>query len=470
MADASSETEAAEKAKINAVRKAFMEANGKQETDSLPTQNTDCISYLNKALTNEAFFNAIVENKVTADIIDNVDTADEAKKLCKSHWNSATTDEAKKQITRILIDEVYDSSPYAVVDPPTLESAYPTVAANIGSVNELNEDALRYADVYSSIYEQDTYGRALYGTGEWEKFKSKRDEIRENWKKYHQFSLLALLFPGKAVEMKKAGLDIGVGVKGSVTNPSGQFRVDAGIALCMDIDLSIETLTSVAADLGVSAPAGKNMGELLKKIFENKKDCTVQGTDVQVQIGPIPLVFGFAVRSGINFDLGAFSPHLAFVGMCGGDAFVDVHYGRKFIVPYVNVDTGASGFATKEMFVGIANPEALKEDGTNITFEPWINLTPSAGVGKSCLSARVSFPITLGTEFKFAIKPKETVPIVFNKCAYTVKVEFMPYAEVKLWFVKFRLTITKKTITNNELVLYELPHGFYLPPDWRKRP
>lgn len=108
-------------------------------------------------------------------------------------------------------------------------------------------------------------------------------------------------------------------------------------------------------------------------------------------------------------------------------------------MPYVHVDTGSKGFASNEMFVGITNAEALTTEGTTITFEPWINLTPSAGVGKSVLSARVSLPITVGTEFKFAVKPSALVP-VFDRGAYTFRVEFMPYAEVNLKFIKFRTT------------------------------
>ena len=456
------------KAKVAAVKKAFMEANGKTESDPLPAKSADCIAYLNKALVSKSFYDAVVAARIGMSNIDDTASDADAQKVCTDQWASAATDADKKKLARIILDEVYDSSPDAIVEPPCLESAYPTVAANIGSVEELSQDAMRYNDVYPTLYDEDASGRALYTTNEWDKFAEKRKEIRENWKKYHQFTLLALLFPGKGVEMKKAGLDMGIGVKGSITNPSGQFRVDAGIALYMDFDLSAQTIASVASDIGISAPANKNLSEWLKKLFENKKNCKVEGTDVQVQIGPVPLVFGFAIRSGINFDLGNVSPHIAFVGMCGGDAYVDVHYGMKFILPYVHVDTGANGFATKEMFVGIQNAEAVSQEGTKITFEPWINLTPSAGVGKSFLSARVAFPITLGTEFNLAIKPQN---ITFDKCAFTVKVDFMPYAEVKWKIIKFRLTLTQKTIMNNELVMYDASKNppLLVPPEWRKR-
>ena len=465
------DSDATDKTKVKAVKRTFMEANGKTETDLLPTSSAECIAYLNKALVSKSFYDAVVAARIGTENIDDTTSDADAQKVCTEQWASAATDADKKKLARIVLDEVYDSSPDAIVEPPCLENAYPTVAANIGSVEELSQDAMRYNDVYPTLYDEDSSGRALYSTNQWDEFAKKRSEIRENWKKYRQFTLLALLFPGKGVEMKKAGLDMGVGIKGSITNPSGQFRVDAGIALCMDFDLTVETIASVAADLGISAPANKNLSGWLQELFKEKKNCKVEGTDIQVQLGPVPLVFGFAIRSGINFDFGNMNPHVAFVGMCGGDAYVDVHYGMKFIVPYVHVDTGSKGFSSKEMFIGVQNVEALKEEGTDIKFEPWINLTPSAGVGKSFLSARVALPITLGTEFTLNFKPKATVPITFKKCAFTIRVDFTPYAEVKWKIIKFRLTLTKKTIMNNELVLYDASKNppLLVPPEWRER-
>lgn len=459
-----------ELAKNESVKKALLAANGKTASEVLPVTSAECISLLNKALPEDAFFMAVVDARVTKENVDNTSSDEEAKQHCKTQWNNAANNQTKKvQYARVMIDELYDESPDAVAESPTLETAYPTVAANIGSVSELNQAALRYADVYTSTCDEDGSGRKLYTTNEWAAFEKKRQEMRNNWKKYHQLSILSLIFPGnkdREVRMRQAGFDLGVGIKGSVTNPSGQFRVDAGIVLYADIDLSVETLANIMMDSSINPKQKDAMHKLLEKAFKERKNCTVKGTDVQLQLGPVPLVFGLALRSGLRFDLGNLSPHIAFVGMCGGDAYVDVHYGWKVLLPYVHVDAGSKGFASNEMFVGITNAEALATEGTTITFEPWINLTPSAGVGKSVLSARVSLPITVGTEFKFAVKPSALVP-VFDRGAYTFRVEFMPYAEVNLKFIKFRLTILRKMIMNNELVFVE--NGQPIVPRWNKR-
>lgn len=67
---------------------------------------------------------------------------------------------------------------------------------------------------------------------------------------------------------------------------------------------------------------------------------------------------------------------------------------------------------------------------------------------------QMGLPITLGTEFKFNVKLENLIPVILpSRAALTVKVEFMPYAELNLKIIKFRLTIVRKTIMNNELVL-----------------
>ena len=368
-----------------------------------------------------------------------------ARAFCKEQWQKAGTDDKKRRYVRTLLDDLYDSSPDAAISAPCLENVYPVMIANVGSVSELEQSVLRYADVYTEV--GDSSSRAI--TSKWNEFEPKRQAIREEVKKYKVIDLVGLV--GSPYDLAKAGIKMGLGVKGSVTNPSGQFRVDMGFAVYMDFDLSLQSALMAIADKEAGAPANAKMNDMLKKLFDGKKNCDIKKTDIELQVGPIPLVFGLSFKTGINFNLGALNPHICFVGLYGADAYVDIRYGMKkawFIpYPYVSSDIGGKGIASTEMFLGV---EGARAEESKIVFEPWISIVPSAGVGKSWVSVRASLPITLGTEFTFGLK--DTAPSI-DKLALTIKVNFMPYAEVNK-LIKFRLTLCNKPIMSNALVLF----------------
>ena len=456
------------KQKVKAVKKAILEANSKTEDDSLPTKNSEVIAYLNTALTNEAFFNAVVDVCSVNNFVDDVEGEEASTEFCKSEWKKATDDAGKRKFTRIILDEFYDASPDAVIDPPYLENVYPTMYANIGSASQVDQTAFRASNLYTDIIDSDA--RSLYTSDKWSEFEAKRTKMRNEWKKYKSFSLVGLL--GSPYNLKDAGMDIGLGVKGSVSNPSGQFRVDAGFALFVDIDLSPTSVANALMQKNVSASANEKMSKLLETLFKDKKNCDVKKTDIEVQAGPIPLVFGFSFKTGVNVDLGEINPHLCFVGMYGADAYVDLHYGWKkalFIpYPYVNCDFGGKGIAATEMFVGIEKGSGQSND--TIKFEPWVSVIPSAGIGKSAISVRASLPITLGTEFKFKYTSNATNanPITLDGLAITTKVNFVPYADLNLYVFKFRMNICNKPLMNNALVFYKNGQ-IQTPPLWEKR-
>ncbi len=443
-----------------AVKEKILALNGGGK--ELPVAAADAIAWLNKAIADtgaDGFFAAVVKAKVIdaeakEDYNDYV-----AQEKCIELW-TAVTSENKKNYCRLLIDELYDDSPDAVVEEPDLENIYPSMVANVGSTDELDRESMRACrNAVAEIIDREA--RAI--SQNYEEFKKNREVIQNQWKKFVSFDLVGLMFGGDAEAVKKsrvakaAGFEFCFGLKGAITNPSGQFRVDVGAALYANIDLSLNSLANAGIEGAATQPAQGQMNKCLKTLFEGKKNTSVVKTDVEMQLGPIPIVFGCNVQLGFDFDVGNFNPHLCFVGLYGGEAWVDVRYGIEwFLRPYVRPSAGAKALYPTELYVGLEKEDSGK--GYDISFGPWVRITPSVGIGKSFLSARVSTPVKLGSQFKLHIA--DTLNTVdFKKAALTVQTDFVPYVELNFKIISFKKEICRVPLLDHELVLYDADKG-----------
>lgn len=413
----------------------------------LPSDAASAITRINEKLTDNDFFNALVEAKSACL------TADE-KSSCQSAWASAASDAAtKKKYCRIFIDEFYDESPDAVIEAPELGTIYPSMVLNVGSIDAVDESL----NTLQHTYMEDPAGGDRKINSKYNEFVANRKKIRDEWAKFRHVDLTSVVMLSSAsgnrnLNPKKAGFNLGLGVKLTASNPSGRIKVEAGSAIFLDMDLSLDSLNA-AVDTMTANAAGKSMEKLLKKFFKSPK-CEVKMADVQIA-GPLPFVVGAAIKFGFNINLGNWNPHICFCGLYGAESNVEVEYGVNwFCKPYIRGRAGGRALYPTEIFVGVENP-----DGTDnvISFEPWFQIIPSFGLGYTVASVRGSFPIKLGSEFAFDIKKSGTS---FKSFAITFGVDFNAYAEADIKIAKLRYDIASPNITKGKLRLYPTPVVF----------
>ena len=411
-----------------------------------PSDAAAAITQINSKLTDTAFFNALVEAKSAC-------LTPEEKSSCLSAWTSAGDSDTKIKYCRIFIDEFYDESPDAVIEAPELGTIYPSMVLNVGSIDAVDESL----NTLQHTYMEDPAGGDRKINSKYNEFVANRKKIRDEWAKFRHVDLTSVVMLSSAsgnrnLNPKKAGFNLGLGVKLTASNPSGRIRVEAGSAIFLDMDLSLDSLNA-AVDTMTANAAGKSMEKLLKKFFKSPK-CEVKMADVQIA-GPLPFVVGAAIKFGFNINLGNWNPHICFCGLYGAESNVEVEYGVNwFCKPYIRGRAGGRALYPTEIFVGVENPDG-KEN--KISFEPWFQIIPSFGLGYTVASVRGSFPIKLGSEFAFNIKNSQTS---FDSFAITFGVDFNAYAEADIKIAKLRYDIASPNITKGKLRLYPTPVVF----------
>ena len=411
-----------------------------------PSDAAAAITRINSKLTDTDFFNALVEAKSSC-------LTDEEKSSCKSAWTSAGDNNTKIKYCRIFIDEFYDESPNAVIEAPELGTIYPSMVLNVGSIDAVDESL----NTLQHSYTEDLTGGDRKINSKYNEFVANRKKIRDEWAKFRHVDLTSVVMLSSAsgnrnLNPKKAGFNLGLGVKLTASNPSGRIKVEAGSAIFLDLDLSLDSLNA-AVDTMTANAAGKSMEKLLKKFFKSPK-CEVKMADVQIA-GPLPFVVGAAIKFGFNINLGNWNPHICFCGLYGAESNVEVEYGVNwFCKPYIRGRAGGRALYPTEIFVGVENPDG--KDNV-ISFEPWFQIIPSFGLGYTVASVRGSFPIKLGSEFAFDIKKSESS---FKSFCITFGVDFNAYAEADIKIAKLRYDIASPNLAKGKLRLYPTPVVF----------
>ena len=409
---------------------------------------------LSELLSDEAFFNAVLEAKVS-----------DAGKVseAKSAYGKATGSIEKTKFCRLLIDELYKTSPDAHIEGPDFTQVYPDMIMNLGSPDDLADFMYQcqrnmYIDEVASDASKTIHSK-------YSEYKTRHDELAKEWKRFFSIDISqVVLYPYDKSKTKKfnpqsAGVYLGAGLRASASVTKGRADFEVAMAFWLDLDLNMQTL-NVILDYTLNPALAQKMegpnislAEKLMAVFQNKdvRRIEVKLNDVNINVGGVPLVFGVTAKTGINFKLeGAFDPRICFSGMYGGQLKLGASYGVEwFAKPYFRPYGDASGINNTDFYIGLGDRGA---SNTKITFEPWFCLTPSFGLGTSAISIRGSVPTKFGLHTVMSVPPIKMV-----EAGVFISVWFSPYFEADLKFFKIKKVFKNFKPLDHDILFYPLP-------------
>lgn len=407
------------------------------------------LAKLNTLLPNVEFFNAVLDAKVSE-----TEKKDEARNAFTAAGNKD-----KIRLCRILIDEMYPSSPNALIEGPDITSVYPDMVLNLGSADDLA--SFMYSP-QNNLYVDDIASSAAKTIhSKYSDYKKRHDELEKEWKRFFSIDISqVVLYPydkskTKKFNPKSAGVYLGAGLRASASVSSGHANFEMAMAFWLDLDLNMQSL-NVILDYTLNPALAQKMegpnislAEKLMEVFGSKvKRIEVKLNDVNINVAGVPLVFGVSAKTGINFKLdGAFDPRICFSGMYGGEFKIGADYGVKwFAKPYFKPYADGKGINNTDFYIGLGNRGAAN---TKITFEPWFCLTPSFGLGTSAISVRGSVPTKFGLHTVMSVPP-----IKLEEAGVFISVYFTPYFEADLKFVKIRKDFITLKPLDHDILFY----------------
>lgn len=389
------------------------------DSDTLPVTVDKQISLLNNILSDE----------------DTVKTIAYANGL-KDNYDGLVADTtitiSGQKYARRIIDKCYTQSPKADIKSPDIANIYPFAFANVGSVLDSDYSAAR------SVYYDDV-SSARSVSSSYDDFKKKRDTINKKWSEFSSLYIKKATWEDenhkkKTINFKNdLGLELAGGLKGGCSISGSKTQVDLGAVIYVNLDASAEQLANNGLKILMS---GFKLGI----------------PDTQIQIGPVPVVYGCAVVIGFNFSA-SINPHLCFIGMYGGETSFGATYGIKYkwgFIPYPYFDTFGSGnkICETEAFIGFDTSKKF-----DVTWGPWVTVSPSVGLGWSSLSVRGSVPVTASFEMT-----NEFPTFKIKKAALGLKVQVVPYFELSvLKIIHIRKDFGKWTVVDGKLVFIPAP-------------
>ncbi len=415
---------------------------------------TNIITKLNDLLQEEDFFNKVLDAKVS----------DATKKLeAQNSYAAAGSADEKTRLCRLLVDELYPSSPDALIEGPDLTRVYPDMVFNLGSPDDLA--SFMYSP-QNNLYVDDIASSAAKTIhSKYSDYKKRHDELAKEWKRFFSIDISqVVLYPYDKSKTKKfnpqsAGVYLGAGLRASASVTKGRADFEVAMAFWLDLDLNMQTL-NVILDYTLNPALAQKMegpnislAEKLMAVFQNKdvRRIEVKLNDVNINVGGVPLVFGVSAKTGINFKLeGAFDPRICFSGMYGGELKLGASYGVEwFAKPYFRPYADAKGINNTDFYIGLGDKGA---SNTKITFEPWFCLTPSFGLGTSAISVRGSVPTKFGLHTVMSVPPIKMV-----EAGVFISVWFSPYFEADLKFFKIKKVFKNFKPLDHDILFYPLP-------------
>ena len=412
---------------------------------------SDIIARLNELLPQENFFNAVLDSKVSDA---------QRKSDAQTAYATAGSDTTeRKKFCRLLLDELYSSSPDTFIQGPDLTGVYPDMVLNLGSPVELAEHM--YSGQRNVYIDDVDVGLSKTIHSKYEDYKKRHDELEKEWKRFFTIDISqVVLYPSDKDKKKKftpksAGVYLGAGVRASASITSGRADFEMAMAFWLDLDLNMQSLNAILDYTLNPALAQKmegpniSLAEKLAAVFGSKvKRIEVKLNDVNINVAGVPLVFGVTAKTGINFKLdGAFDPRICFSGMYGGEVKLGASYGFEwFAKPYFKPYANGKGINNTDFYIGLGTRGAAN---TKITFEPWFCLTPSFGLGTSTISVRGSVPTKFGLHTVMSVPP-----IKMDEAGVFISVYFTPYFEADLKFVKIRKDFITLKPLDHDILFY----------------
>ena len=335
---------------------------------------------------------------------------------------------------RSIMDAVYDHSPDAYVDPPSLFNIYPDIALDMGSAG-YNPSDYEASNIFSaSLADNPLVSMSSAKSSKYKEYTDKRDAIEKKFSEFHRMDLAKV----NGNRLSVVGVNFAVGVKGKVIKnlgiKSGELGIKGlGAAIFIKAEATLQNI-----DMGEHSFFSKE--ELEKMSKELHKPITFSR-------GPVPCVykttfswdFGWTakVKTNVKFMAG-------FTGLYGGEVDLGAKWGVKFKWKVIPVGgyfdpwpTNAHGINEHAAYVG---PAAEAPDQKEVGFDVGVyakgTLKPQFGVGFSYVSAGLEVTGNVQPELHFIIGDKFAGPP--NNTPFHLQgllkllVTFGPYVEVTI--------------------------------------
>lgn len=335
---------------------------------------------------------------------------------------------------RSIMDEVYDHSPDAYVDPPSLFNIYPDIALDMGSEGYTPDDYEATNLFSDSLADNPLISMSSAKSSKYKEYTDKRDAIEKKFSEFHRMDLAKI----NGNRLSVVGVNFAIGVKGKVIKNLGIKSGELGIK-------------GLGAAIFVKAEATLQNIEAGEHSFFTKEELEKMTKDlhkpITFSIGPIPCVY----KTTFNWDVGwtaKIQTNLKFMagftGLYGGEVDLGAKWGVKFKWKVIPVGgyfdpwpTNAHAINEHAAYVG---PAAEAPDKNETKFDVGVyvkgTLKPQFGVGFSYVSAGLQVVGTLQPELHFIVgdkflKPPENTPFHLQGLLKAL-VTFGPYFEVTI--------------------------------------
>ncbi len=367
---------------------------------------------------------------------------------------------------RSIMDEVYDHSPDAYVDPPSLFNIYPDIALDMGSAGYTPED-FAASDIFSaSLVDNPLISMSSTKSSKYKEYTDKRDAIEKKFSEFHRMDLAKV----NGNRLSVVGVNFAIGVKGKVIKNLGIKSGELGIK-------------GLGAAIFVKAEATLQKIDLGEHSFFSKEELEKMTKDlhkpITFSIGPIPCVYktqfswdvGWTAKVTTNVKFMA-----GFTGLYGGEVDLGAKWGVKFKWKVIPVGgyfdpwpTNAHAINEHAAYIGpAAEAPDQKEVGLDVGVYVKGTLKPQFGVGFSYVSAGLQVVGTLQPELHFIIgdkfiSPPYNTPFHMQGLLKAL-VTFGPYFEVTIPIIGKKIKtdwtavkILDKSSGDKPIEIFDLP-------------
>lgn len=367
---------------------------------------------------------------------------------------------------RNILDEVYDHSPDAYVEPPSLFNIYPDIALDMGSSGYSPAD-FEAANIFSnSLADNPLISMSAEKSSKYKEYTDKRDAIEKKFSEFHRMDLAKV----NGNRLSVVGVNFAMGVKGKVIKNLGIKSGELGIK-------------GLGAAIFIKAEATLQKIDLGEHSFFSKEELEKMTKDlhkpITFSIGPIPCVY----KTTFNWDVGWTAKvttnvkfMAGFTGLYGGEVDLGAKWGVKFKWKVIPVGgyfdpwpTNAHTINEHAAYIGpAAEAPDQKEVGLDVGVYVKGTLKPQFGVGFSYVSAGLQVVGTLQPELHFIMGDKFISPpyntLFHMQGLLKALVTFGPYFEVTIPIIGKKvktewtaIKILDKSSGDKPIEIFDLP-------------
>ena len=347
---------------------------------------------------------------------------------------------------RNFLDEIYDESPDAYIDAPTVFNAYPDMALELGG-DECNTFDYSASNVIPSVFYSES-SKTFEHAKKYNEYVQKRDKLVKKFSEFHQLELAKV--NGK--NMNTYGVNFAFGVKGKIVKnlgiKSGEFGIKGlGAAVFLKAEASMQSALKTQDTSFFDDETKKKME---KNLFE----------PIKFSLGPIPCIF----KTTFKFDFGykaAISTNIKYMAgitaLAGGEMDMGAQWGVDFkwkVVPvggyFKPWPTNSKSFDDAVFYVGPADAAPDKSPGLDVGVYISGTLTPQVGIGVEYICAGLQVPAKAQPEVHYIIDNKfmeqyKTMQHLKGLLCFTV--DFGPFFEVTIPVIGKKVKAEWKALT-----------------------